>query len=200
VIESDDPLIRMMASETDRGFGDLILKNRLAHESPFDRPLWDAADNLLTKAFRGLQSGDDARFERFVQRALALGWDEFDEANAALWHAHMMIFRALTDVVESVDEGDHRWLDAVLGVLDRSTDAVRAPLLRTLDSVLTDYRLEPAETRAIKKAKARYPDPGPEPAYRADLPAAEGAQVLRDTLQTLLSLSRSFAEAGLEID
>jgi len=177
----------------DRPLVEMVMRSNLL-QLPFYSPQQEAADNLLGKALRAMHDGDEDRVERYVRRAVALPYDENEEADTALFAARMAIYAAVTDLLDEADEDDSRWLDAAERVLDTCPDGPREYLHRTLADVIEEYRLPKPELRRLRAALDRHPAPGPEP---DDVPAdglrseAERAQLVRDALQAIVLLERA---------
>jgi hypothetical protein len=142
-----------------------------------------AADNLLTKARRRLQEGQEQQAEAFIQRALRLAYDEHEEQQPALWSAHMALFMTISDDLEASDPADQSWLDRAVALIGAFGPAADAEIRSCLRTFLSDmYTLSPTETRRLKALTAGVPfDADP----FAGLPADEGshtraiAEVLR---------------------
>ncbi len=69
--------------------------NRL--DQSFSAASMEAADNLLGKALRRLEEGNQERAQAFIQRALSLPYDEHEELHPASWSAYMALFMPLSD-------------------------------------------------------------------------------------------------------
>jgi len=127
-------------------------------ESEFSSASAMAADNLLTKAERRLQAGEDEQAAAFVQRALRLPFDKYEEVQPAPWSAHMALFMAISDDLEDSDEGDQRWLDRAETLLSSSGPAAESEIRSVLRSLVSDaYSLSPTETRRLKALTAGIP-------------------------------------------
>ena len=87
-----------------------------------------AADNLLTKALRAIEAGDQARASGYIQRAVGLPFDEHEQAYPAPVSAHMALFMVVTDTMDQCLESDTTWLDAALDVLDSAAEEARFDL------------------------------------------------------------------------
>lgn len=135
---------------SDRGLGDLVVRSSLQslqEASVVPR----AADNLLGKAVRALDSGDTVRAQRFVDRAMRLPRDEMAEADAALASAHQRLYDLLTDAIEDSRPGDVGWLDAVEATLPRCNADPRVDLLEAVHSIATEYEFDRDEMRRIRR-------------------------------------------------
>ena len=146
-----------LRDRADRPFGDaeLVSGQTLA---PFSRAGMTAADNLLTKADRALADGDLDRAAHFVDRAVALNYDQHEQGAPAAVAAGMMLFNAVTDALEGSREGDSRWLVAAVEVLSSASGWGQSELRHTLLVVHQDYDTEPGESRTIGDAVAKVPD------------------------------------------
>lgn len=158
---SDDSLAQSLDAylqeRADQPFGDaeLVSGQTLA---PFSRAGLTAADNLLAKADRALADGDLERAGHFVDRAVALNYDEHERTAPAAFAASMMLFNAVTDSLESSGEGDSRWLVAALEALSSASGWGQSEMRHMLLVVRQDYVIEPGESRTIEDAVAEVPD------------------------------------------
>lgn len=137
-----------MRRMSDRGLGDLQVRSNLAWHAEagaVDR----AAGNLLAKALKALDAGDQERADQFVDRALQLPFNEREEAETALLCAHMMVFSMVTEAFEASAPGDSRWLDAAEAALERCGPDSREDLLETLRIIAREYAVSPAEKRRV---------------------------------------------------
>ncbi|HEX8497300.1 MAG TPA: hypothetical protein VF661_08910 [Actinomycetales bacterium] len=123
--------------------------NRLL--SPVSRSMSDAASNLLAKAVRALESGDDAHARRFVERALALPFDEHEELLPGWWEAHMFIYTSVAERLETCAAGDTSWLDVAEVVLDGADPRAAAALRESMPSLAEDHDLSPSELRRCRR-------------------------------------------------
>ncbi len=94
-----------------RGFGDVQRMSDQVRQR-FSVAGQEAADNLLVKALRAIETADHARAARYIQRAVDLPFDEHEQAYPALISAHMALFIVVTDMLDECPEGDATWLDA----------------------------------------------------------------------------------------
>jgi hypothetical protein len=151
---SADSLTAFLAEHTTRlthrGLGAIQVRSNLA-ESAQAMAVSQAARNLLSKARRDLAAGRSDRAAQYIDRALGLPFDEMAEANAAVHGAHMILHMAMTEALETCDEGDATWLDAAETVLPRCGAHAREDLLETLRVIDHDYRIQPAERRRIRR-------------------------------------------------
>jgi hypothetical protein len=173
-----------LAKENNRGFGDIALRANAA-VSPFSSASMEAAGNLLAKARKALREGDRDRATRYVDRAVALPYDEVEEAAPAALEAHMALFMAITDELEDADADDQTWLDAALVVLDAAPEAARFDLRNCLVSIDQDYRLSRREHRRIQKALA--PVPSTPELYELDLRPDELKPAIMQILETVIA-------------
>lgn len=116
------------------------------------------AENLLRKAHRALHDGDRERAAAYVARAVSLPWDEHEDMMPAAGAATMLIFNAVTDVVEDMPEGDESWLDAAIAVLEQSGDATRFAVRDVLREIDNEYRLPGRERRRLRAAIRDIPE------------------------------------------
>lgn len=120
--------------------------------SPVSRSMSQAAGNLLVKAIRALDAGDDVRARRFVERALALPFDDHDELLPGWWEAHMLIYTAVADRLEACAVGDTSWLDAAEAVLVDADPRAAAALREALPTLSDDHDLSASELRRCRRA------------------------------------------------
>lgn len=146
-----------LQERADQPFGDveLVSGQTLA---PFSRAGLTAGDNLLAKADRALTEGDLERAGHFVDRAVALNYDEHEQTAPAAFAASMMLFHAVTDALEVSGEGDSRWLDAAVEALSSASGWAQSEMRHTLLVVRQDYVIEPGESRIIRDAVADVPE------------------------------------------
>lgn len=118
---------------------------------PVSDALLDGARNLLEKAYRDLERGDLERAAALVDRAVALPFDDHEQAYPALLAGFGLLFGAVVEALEDCDDDDHTWLDAATAVIDGlGPDAV--VLGAVLLTVLHDFDVTPAESRRIVRA------------------------------------------------
>ncbi|OMH25126.1 hypothetical protein BKD30_06575 [Tersicoccus phoenicis] len=158
---------------------------------PFSRSLLTAAQNLLEKAVRN--HDDPEKSLPFIDRAVALPYDEHEEAYPAAMAAGQWLFMAVTDAVEEALPGDESWLDAAIAVLRETGDPGRTELRHVLDVVDQDYVVPDPERRRLRRALAEFP---PEPGWveLADRPREE----LRDRVLAVLEVAAAYDEAYAE--
>jgi hypothetical protein len=192
-----DPLAmasQLLRAAADRPLGDIVLRSNLLAQ-PLYSALQRGADNLLGKALRALDAGDEEKVERYVRRAVALPYDENEEVDTALFAARMAVHSAVTDLVDEAESDDSGWLDAAEHVLDTCSDGPREYLHRVLAIVIKEYRLPAPELRRLRAALNRHPAPGPDP---EDVPSDglrsddERIQLVRDALQAIVLLDRAY--------
>lgn len=142
---------------SDQPFGDaeLVSGQTLA---PFSRAGLTAADNLLAKADRALANGDLERAGHFVDRAVALNFDEHEQTAPAAYAASMMLFNAVTDALERSPEGDSRWLEAAVQALSSAGSWGQSEMRHMLLVVRQDFVIEPRESRTIGRTVAEVPE------------------------------------------
>ena len=93
-----------------------------------------------------------------MDRAVALNYDEHEQAAPAAFAASMMLFHAVTDALEVSHEGDSRWLDAAVEVMSAAGGWAQSEMRHTLLVVRQDYAIEPRESRTIRDAVAEVPE------------------------------------------
>ena len=162
--------------------------------APFSRAGLSAADNLLAKADRALAEGDELRAARYVDRAVALNYDDHEQTAPAAFAASMMLFNAVIDALEGSSEGDSRWLDAAVEALSSTIGWGQSEMRHLLLVVRKDYVVEPRESRIIGHAVAEVP-------VRVDLrdaalPPRELAAAVTSVLQTLQTYRTALGSTG----
>jgi hypothetical protein len=146
----------------------------------------EAAENLLNKAVRRLAGDDRDGARKLVERALALPYDDFEDLHPCLWGAHMLLFTAIADELESSPDGDSGWLDRSAAALEAAgpvaAEEVRSCLRAFLDSV---YTLSAAERKQLQALTGGVPL-DPEPFSSAGATTAARVDAVIDVLDTLL--------------
>ncbi len=145
-----------------RGLGDIPLRATAAL-SPFSQAQMDAATNLLHKALRALDDGDEDRARRFVERAVALPYDEHERMHPAAMMAQQQLFSAVTD---ALDNGGEDWLYAATDTFRSAPEQARYTLRDVLKEVLQDYQLSDGEQRRLRRITQDVPE-------RVELPDLE---------------------------
>lgn len=140
-----------------RPFGEAELESRRTL-SLFSRAGLTAADNLLTKAARALVEGDQERVGHFVNRAVALGYDEHEQTVPAACAAGMLLFCAVTDELEDSEEGDAAWLEAALAAMAAGSGWGQSEMRHVLVTVMQDYAVTPRESQLVRAAIAGVPE------------------------------------------
>ncbi|GAB6902952.1 hypothetical protein [Kineosporia succinea] len=137
-----------------------------------------AAGNLLVKAADRLRDGDEAGARGFVERALHLPYDEFEDIRPAVWWLQMEVSAQFGDEIEIAEVGDTGWLDRAARLLSETTDPTVTAVVRTaLNEIGADYQLPAREARRLEALTAgeRF---GREPLTEIDDPAQLAAAVL----------------------
>jgi hypothetical protein len=170
---------QFMKQEANRGLGDIPLRSTAAL-APISMAQMDAATNLLHKALRALDDGDEDRARRFVERAVALPYDEHERMHPAAMMAQQQLFSAVTD---ALDNGGDEWLDAAAGTFVTAPEQGRFTLRDVLKEVRQDYQLSDREERRLRRITQDVPE-------RAELPDLELApeQLAPAVLQVLESV------------
>ncbi|MBD3782823.1 MAG: hypothetical protein IE926_07675 [Micrococcales bacterium] len=167
----------------DRGLGDIPLRAKAALQ-PFSRGSMTAATNLLDKATDALDRGEDERADHLIAKAVALPYDEYEDAPPAEWQAHMAIFMAVTDACEDDVDADDVWLDAALHAMAEAPPGGRATLRDCLVTMIQDYDMPPRMVRRIRSGVADLP---PSRSWR-ELHLASDEERVRWIRETLLAL------------
>lgn len=150
-------LERVMAERADTGFGDVEFVSGHTLQ-PFSRASTQAADNLLGKALDALLSDDHDRAERLVGRVARMRHDDHEDTAPGALAGHMMLFDLVADELEDSAEGDSRWLDAAIHVLENTNDLARFELRDTLTVIAQDYHVDSAELTRLRRAVAPVPE------------------------------------------
>ena len=184
-----DRFRRHMEQEANRGLGDIPLRATAAL-APFSRAEMDAAKNLLDKALRALDDGDEARARRFVDRAIALPYDEHEQVHPAAMTAQQQLFVAVTDAIEN---GGDEWLDAVIDTFASAPEEARYCLRDVLTSVLQDYELTDGDQRRLRRLIREVPERAELPDL--DLPPEQLATAVLDVLEGVIHFVDSYEES-----
>lgn len=154
-----DDVEAFFRAQRDRPLGDAQLASGRTLQ-PISRGLHDAAINLLTKAARCLAAGDRADALRFVDRAVALPFDDHEECSPAAAAGQQLVYNAVTDAVEESPSDDPTWLDAALAALAGAGLEGGAVLKEVLRDILPVYDLTDRERRRLRAATADAPKRG----------------------------------------
>lgn len=119
---------------------------------PVSHGLSAGAENLLSKAIRALDAGDDVRARGLVERAMRLPFDEHEQVLPGWWEASMLLFSAVDDRLQSCDEHDTTWLDAAEDVLSRADPRAAVSLRQSLIAIANDYALPASQARRCRRA------------------------------------------------
>lgn len=176
----------------DRPLGNVELASGRAL-APFSRASWAAADNLLTKAARSLDEGDDDRAEGLVRRAAALAYDTHENGAPAAFAVTMMLFSEVVDALEECAEDDERWLDAALDVIDSGGDVARSAMRGVLADIRQDFEISRSETRRIDAALRGIP-PRTELREQGQVPAEQLARQVTERLRVLVAYAAAFSQ------
>ena len=184
-----DRFRRRLAEEANRGLGDIPLRSTAAL-APISQAQMDAATNLLDKALRALDAGDEDRARRFVDRAVALPWDDHEETHPAAMMAQQQLFVAVADALE--DGGDD-WLAAAIDTFGSAPEGARYCLRDVLTSVLQDYELSDREQRRVRRLISGVPDRAQLPDL--DLPPEQLATTLLEVLEGVIHYIDAYDES-----
>ena len=167
---------RFLKLEANRGLGDIPLRATAAL-SPFSQAQMDAATNLLNKALRALNDGDEAKARRLVERAVALPYDEHEDTHPAAMMAHQQLFGAVVDALEG---GNDEWIDAAAATMASAPEQARCCLRDVLRDVRQDYEVSDAEQKRLRGLVRDVPE-------RADLRdlELEGGQLAKAVREVL---------------
>lgn len=148
---------KILAEEGNRGLGGVELVSGRTLE-PFSRAGQDGAHNLVDKALAALADGDQDRARRYLRTGARLPNDDREEGHPLPWIVHMELFNLVTDALEAAEEGDMRWLDAALEVLEHADQTESTELRDVLATLATDHELSPVEHRGLQAAIAAMPE------------------------------------------
>ena len=119
---------------------------------------WKAVWRKPRQALSG--AGDEAPARQFVERAVALPFDEHEQVHPAMMMAHQRLFEAVTDALKS---GGGDWLAAAADTFASAPKGARYCLRDVLTSVLQDYDISNGEPRRLRRLISDVP-------HRAELP------------------------------
>ena len=160
-----------MKQEANRGLGDIPLRSTAAL-SPISRAQMDAATNLLDKALRALDDGDEDRARRFVERAVALPYDEHEETHPAAMMAHQQLF---TPSPTPSSNGGDEWLDAASGTFASAPEQAQVqPARRAQGGARRTTSCPTREKRRLRRLTQGRPGAGRAARPRALARAAGG--------------------------
>lgn len=145
---------RRWNDDVERPLDHLILRSARTQQSNHFTQV-DGARNLMVKALRALDHGDDERARHYVQVACKLPYDEREQMHHGPWAAHMELYTRITDAVEETEEGDEDWLDASLELMDRVDGIARrqvGTVLNVLAHSYTGLEISASERRRIERA------------------------------------------------
>jgi hypothetical protein len=190
VVDNDtaDRFRRLLAEESNRGLGDIPLRATAAL-APLSRAQMTAATNLLDKALRALDDGDEARARRFVKRAVALPYDEHEQVHPGAMMAHQRMFVAVTDALEN---GGDDWLDAATDTFGSAPEEAKYCLRDVLTAVLQDYDLSDREQRRLRRLISDVPERAE--LAELDLLPEEMATAVLDVLEAVIHFVDAYEE------
>ncbi|EWT07716.1 hypothetical protein N864_01050 [Intrasporangium chromatireducens Q5-1] len=141
-----------------RGFGDILAVSGQT-ESRAASGLHAGAENLVTKALRALEEGDEERAVRYTSQASRLPWDAHEEVWPGALATHFALFEELSEAMEDAEDGDTRWIDDAVTVLGEVSGEPREHLARTLGIFGRDATIDlsSAEAKKIHRAVGRDP-------------------------------------------
>ena len=178
-----------MEQKANRGLGDIPLRATAAL-APFSRARMDAATNLLDKALCALDDGDEARARRFVDRAVALPYDEHEQVHPAAMTAQQQLFVAVTD---ALDDGGDDWLAAATDTFASAPEEARYCLRDVLSSVLQDYDLSDGDQRRLHRLISGVPERAELPDL--DLPPEQLTTAVLDVLEGVIHFVDAYEES-----
>lgn len=123
-------------------------------------PKMVAADNLLRKAYRNFVLRPE-KAQAYVERAVALGFDEREECYPAAAGAHMLLFNLITDEIERSAEDEPEWLDVAVDVLASEEGDEQSELRSVLAEIAGlpgEYQLTALELSRVQLAITRVPE------------------------------------------
>lgn len=188
----DRELWELMEAErrrrADRPFGDVdAITARTLY--PSSRAYLEGAENLLAKASR-VWRDDRPRALGYVNHVATLTFDEHEESFPAAMAASMLLFSTVVEELERALEGDSRWLEAALSVLDATDTTARGHLRDVLQAIDQDYGLTRREHRLLQAALTPIPPSAPLRDL-VDIPPEE----LRDHVVAVLHACAAYEDA-----
>ena len=183
-----DSFRQFMKDEANRGLGDIPLRSTAAL-APISRAQMDAATNLLDKALRALDDGDETKARRFVERAVALPYDDHEETHPAASMVQQQLFSA---VVDALEDGGDEWLYAASGTFASAPEQARFCLRDVFRDVLQDYELSDAEQKRLRRLIRDVPERAE--LRDLDLPAAQLVTVVLEVLEAVLNFVDGYEE------
>ena len=183
-----DSFQELLKQEANRGLGDIPLRSTAAL-APISQAQMDAATNLLHKALRALDDGDEDRARRFVERAVALPYDEHERMHPAAMMAQQQLFSAVTD---ALDNGGDEWLDAVIGTFASAPEQGRFTLRDVLKLVVQDYQLTDPEERPLRRITQDVPERTELPDL--ELPPEQLAPAVLEVLESVIQFVDGYEE------
>ncbi|MGV1010127.1 MAG: hypothetical protein ACOYBY_16220 [Dermatophilaceae bacterium] len=189
--EAPDWIEQLLRERANRGFGDVQRVSDQARQ-PFSIAGMTAADNLLTKALRAIENGDEARAVGYVRRAVELPFDEHEESYPALVAAHMLLYTMVTDALEATPEGESAWLEAALDVLRSARLEAQCDLRDILTSLEREYELEGPERRALRASLPAVP-PRPS-AWDLRYPPEQQREMVTDVLNACAAYRHALSD------
>jgi hypothetical protein len=175
-----DALEELLRAERDRPFGNAQIGSDQIN-SDVSQGLQRAAENLLARAVQATVGGEPDRARHYVERAIELPFDEYEEVDTAWWATEMLIFTKVTDALEDGGEADTAWLDAAEKVLPGAQASASLVLRGSLAAIVHDYELAPRELRRCRSL-ADNADPN---AWDEGSPAEPG-----DRIEAILAVVR----------
>ncbi len=155
----------------------------------------DAARNLLNKALRALVAGEMERSESLLDKALALPFDEHEEALPAALAASSLLYEELTDRLEETPKGDLRWINAVVSAFAELPPAPAGQLAHFLSTILREYQLVPREAGLLGRLVEMH-GPGHDLWDAHRLPPAETREAIWGTLGAYQAFVDSWETSG----
>jgi hypothetical protein len=183
-------LAEVLRHAADRPLGDIKLKSNV-NERRFEQVPYRAADNLLDKAQRAIESGDRERARGYVERATRLPFDEHEQQHPGLNTAHMLLFSTVTDALEECEPSDSSWLDAALQVLPSCGEDARQDLLETLRTAAQDWGISAKEARRVREITAGV-DPVDVLERRVDDDQLTQQRVILELLDAVIAYNETF--------
>ena len=192
--DTADRLRQLLEQESNRGLGDISLRATAAL-APLSRAQMTAATNLLDKAVRALDDGDEARARRFVERAVALPFDEHERVHPAAMMVHQRLFVAVT---EALEDGGDGWLGAAVDTFASGSEEARYCLRDILMSVMQDYELTVGEERRVRRLISDVPERAE--LYDLDLAPPEMAATILAVLEGIIHYVDAYEELIGDLD
>lgn len=128
----------LLSNPQDRGLGRAaVASGRLLND--LGNAQMEAADNLVEKAARAIEAGDEEKADRFIQRACTFPYDERELLHPGPWAAHMLLHGEVTDAFFHSHADDEGWLDAAFELAADASIGEQVGVARELIGTALSY-------------------------------------------------------------